>query len=453
MYDLKIVNARYYDWDTMSERVADICIGDGKIMHIGHTSKGSIQEIDASHLFTSPGFIDIHMHEEELDKYPSLEEFYIGERMLAMGVTTVLGGNCGFNKSSVETFIKRISDKGAPVNYMLKLGVNTLRESLGLETPYDAMTEAVFIRMKDEILRGMELGLKGLSFGIEYSPGIGKEEMISSAKLLDSERHIVSAHYRYDTDRSLESVQELIDVSSISKIPMQISHIGSCSAYGYMSETLEAISIANTRGLDITADCYPYNAFCSFIGSEVFNRGCVDKWHVGYEDILLTEEPYRNIYCSEELLYKARGEYPDMLAVAFAMKEEEVISALKSPHVMIASDGIYNGDKGHPRGAGTFPRVISKYVRDHGSMSLEDALYKMTAMPAKRLGLQKKGAIKEGYDADITIFDYDTIEDKADFILDPTAKPEGITHVIVNGNLAVYKGERCEGSFGEFIKA
>lgn len=200
------------------------------------------------------------------------------------------------------------------------------------------------------------------------------------------------------------------------------------------------------------ADCYPYNAFCTYIGSTVFNDGCLERWNVDYSSIMLTQEPYKNVYCTKEIFEDARKNHPNILAVAFVMNDKEIIEAMKSPFVMIGSDEIYNGNQGHPRGAGTFPRVLGKYVREEKHLELSEALYKMTKMPAERLMLNTKGQIKEGYDADITIFDDKSIIDRADFTNDPTAPPLGIKYVMVNGKLVLKNNIVISNNSGAFLK-
>lgn len=452
MYDIKIINAKFPDYDTNKFKVSDICIKNGKIDYIGINSKGAKLEIDAEDYIVSPGFIDIHMHEEEIEKYPSLPKFYIAERMLKMGVTTALGGNCGINHQTPERFINHIKKYNSPINYMLKIGYNTFRRKIGLNSPYDKISDYELDIIQKKIIENIPLGIKGISFGIEYSPGIEYSEMLKVSKLLDPENHLISAHYRHDGVKSISSIEEMISLSEESLVPMQISHIGSCSAYGYMDKALDKIRGSREKGLSIMADCYPYNAFCTYIGSTVFNDGCLESWNVDYSSIMLTQEPYRNIYCTKEIFEDARKNYPNMLAVAFVMDDKEIIDAIKSPFVMIGSDEIYNGSQGHPRGAGTFPRVLGKYVREEKHLELSEALYKMTKMPAERLMLNKKGQIKEGYDADITILDDKNIIDRADFINNPIASPDGIKYVMVNGKLALKDNIIISNNSGVFHK-
>ncbi|MPN37449.1 hypothetical protein SDC9_184968 [bioreactor metagenome] len=165
---------------------------------------------------------------------------------------------------------------------------------------------------------------------------------------------------------------------------------------------------------------------------------------------MLTEEPFRGVRCDESLFNRVRKEYPNMMAIAYVMNEEEVIEALQAPFVMVASDGMYRNEQGHPRGAGTFPKVLGKYVREIKKLSLAEAIRKMTLMPAERLGLPAKGKIEVGFDADIVIFDSKTIMDKATFNA-PALPPNGIKYVIVNGEIAVKDNIIVKGNLGRFI--
>ncbi|MBK5252907.1 MAG: amidohydrolase family protein [Peptostreptococcaceae bacterium] len=186
------------------------------------------------------------------------------------------------------------------------------------------------------------------------------------------------------------------------------------------------------------------------LGSAVFDDGCLDNWKKEYSDILLTQEPYKNVYCTEKIFKEARENYPDMLAVAFVMNEEEISRAITNKYGMIASDAIIHEGKGHPRAAGTFPRVLGKYVREDKALPLIDALRKMTLEPAQRLNLEDKGRIKVGADADITIFNPDTIIDGPTFE-NIDIQNTGVDYVIVNGKLSYISNEIVNGNAGSFI--
>jgi N-acyl-D-amino-acid deacylase len=447
---IKIINGLVPDFEKMLMIQKDILLEEGKISQIGSISKEADIIIDAKGKIVSPGFIDIHMHEEELDMAEK-DPYFIAYYELMMGVTTCVGGNCGANRQSVEEFTGYIQKNGSPVNYLMYLGHNFLRSAVGIEDRYRASTKNEIEQMKHLVRKYVPTGIVGISYGIEYSPGIETEEIVDLAGVLDSDKYLLSAHFRSDVEKSVEAITELIQISKMSKLPMQISHIGSCSAYGYMDQGLKTIIKARMDGADVFADCYPYDAFGTFIGSAAFDDGCFEKWNRTYSDVLLTEEPFKNVRCTEEIFFKARTEYPDMIAVAFVMNESEIIQALQAPFVFVGSDGVYRKDSGHPRGAGSFPKVLSRYVRENKNLDMVDALRKMTLGPANRIRLYQKGEIKTGMDADITIFDPETIKDKSTFE-QPTLPPEGITHVIINGEIAVENNQIKNGRLGKFVR-
>lgn len=450
MYDLLIKNGTTIDFERNIKIIADVGIKDGKIIDVGNCTESSKKTIYGEGLIVSPGFIDIHMHEEIIGNTTDGDDYDIANKMLKMGVTTAVGGNCGNNRQDTDVFFDFIDKNGAPINYLLYIGHNYLRRKVGLDS-YDKASRIQVEKMKDMAKKDIEEnGSIGISFGIEYSPAITFEEMVSISSCVDYDI-LLSAHYRYDADKAIESIKEMIDISKESNKPMQISHIGSCAAFGNMSDALKLIEEAIDSGLSIAADCYPYDAFSTRIGSAVFDEGCFERWNKSYNSIMLTEEPYKAMYCDKELFYKARKDYPQMLAVAFVMNEEEVIEAYKAPFVYVASDGLLNRGQGHPRAAGTFPRVLGRFVRDYRKLDFIDMLKKMTLLPAKRLGLSNKGDIREGMDADIVIFDLDTIIDKATFT-NPTESPEGIEYVIIDGKIALERNTIVNSRLGKSIR-
>lgn len=451
MFDIKIGNCRVYDFDTNEEMVLDIGIINGKIEAIGKEIGAGKVEIDATGLIVSPGFVDIHMHEEVLGNTIDGDDYDIANKMILMGATTCVAGNCGNNRQGVDEFFDFIDENGAPVNYLSFIGHNYLRNRVGIKDRYRRATDDELREMKDLLIEAIDNGAIGLSFGLEYSPGVTLDEIIELCKPIMDKDVLLSAHFRKDAKYGIESIEELIEVSRITGLPMQISHLGSCTAYGMMKESLDVIQQAIDEGIDVEADCYPYDAFSTFIGSAVFDEGCFELWGKSYDSILLTEEPYKGVRCDKELFYKVREEYPDMLVVAFVMNEDEVIECIKAPFVSIASDGIYRKSQGHPRGAGTFPKVLGKYVRDENRISMVDALKKMTLVPAKRLGLNTKGEIKEGKDGDIVIFDPEKIKDNADF-MNPTNSPDGIKYVILNGEIVVEDNKIIKSRQGKVIR-
>lgn len=451
MYDLIIKGGLVVDFDTDELVNRDIGIKDGKIISIERELRTGDNYINADGQIVSPGFIDIHMHEETIGNTADGDDYDIANKMLLMGVTTCVGGNCGNNRMKIFDYFKFVDENGAPVNYLLFTGHNYYRNLLGVDrysSPNEEQLEKMIELIETDI---SEYGAVGLSFGIEYSPGITFEEIISICDTIKDYDILLSAHYRADASKGIESIKELIKISELTGLPMQISHIGSCVAMGQMRGALDVIKDAIDNGLSITADCYPYDAFSTYIGSTVFDEGCFENWGRDYDSILLTEEPYKNIKCTKEIFHKVREEYPNMLVVAFVMNEEEIIEALKEPFVYVASDGILNCGQGHPRAAGTFPKVIGKWVRDEKKLELIDQLKKMSKLPANRLKLEEKGEIRTGMDADIVVFDYNKIIDNASFD-NPTEPPTGINYVIIDGKVAVENGEIVNKRLGKSIR-
>lgn len=448
MKDLKILNARIPYFETNSWNTSDILIDKGKIVKIGIVNEDTKDTIDAQGKIVAPGFIDIHAHEDPINA--GEYNFFTARCELKMGVTTKAAGNCGETYDDLESFCRNIEKKGSPTNYLMFVGQNFLRERVGALNRYKPSTKMELEKMKKLLQEYKKFSPIGLSCGFEYAPGITTTETIELIKTLEDEGFLTSVHFRSDGAKSLESIKELVEIYNHTGYGIQMSHIGSCSAVGYMKEALYAINIARQEGVDITTDCYPYNAFCTGIGTAVFDEGCFEKWKKDYGDILVTGGKYKNQFCTKEIFDEIRISDPDMYVVAFVMNEEEIEMAYKDPYVMVGSDCGYVNGCGHPRGAGSFPRVLKRFVNEKKTISLMDALRKMTILPADRLKLKSKGEIKEGFDADIVIFDPLRIKDKATFE-NPTLSPEGIDYVIINGQIAVCQNKIINDNLGQYI--
>ena len=439
MMDLLLINGQYPDFQSGEMKYANVGVQDGKITYIGSETPEAVKTIDVAGCVVSPGFIDIHMHEENFKEEG--EHYVIAQMMLEMGVTTAVGGNCGIQKQDLSEFkavLTRLG--GSPVNYIMLAGYNQMRYKLGIKR-YDAATKEQRETIKALLRRELEEGAYGISFGIEYDPGITLEEMLDALTVSDDPHLLAAAHYREDCLTNIDSIMEMIEIADRIPMKFQISHLSSCSAMGLMDESLAAINHAMEKNPRLDYDTYPYNAFSTYMGSAVFEDGCIEGWHKDYSDILLTDEPYKDVRCDRETFVKVREEYPDMLAVAFVMNEEEIASAIANKNGMVASDAIINNGNGHPRAAGTFPRVLGKYVREDKALPLIDAIRKMTLEPARRLELSDKGRIEIGCDADITVFNPDTVIDGATFS----------EYVFIGGNMAMDHKKTVDGRLGRFI--
>ena len=452
MLDIKIINGKVIDADACCLKEIEVGIKDGKIVCLGKDLPDAAQVIDAKGHMVSAGFIDIHMHEEDY-KLTKKQEWDIADCMLRMGVTTAVIGNCGSNRQWPFEVEETIAKQGNPVNYMSFIGHNFLRELVCNHDTQAESSPGQIEQMARMVRDAVDDGAIGVSYGIEYAQGMTFEEEVGICKYIKGRRELLlAAHYRDDGDKAIASIHEMAALCREIDIPFQVSHLSSCSALGFMKESLDLIDQYYDSGLDFTVDAYPYSAFSTTIGSDVFLPDCFEHWGVGPDTIELTEEPYQNMRCTWEIYEDARKNYPFMYAIAHVMREDEIAMELAHPRVMVASDGVYRNHKGHPRGAGTFPRFLGKYVRDEKVCDFYTGIKKITTMPADRLRLgSRKGRILEGYDADITIFDFDTIIDRSTFG-DPQVPPEGIDWVIVNGKVAAKGKEIVDHSCGKYIR-
>lgn len=447
MLDILINNGQYPDFERAEWITQNVGIKDGKIVFLGLEERQAKEVIDAKGKIISPGFIDIHMHEE--DFIPEGKRYIIAEMMLQMGVTTCLGGNCGLQKQDLKDFKHIISELGgAPVNYLMLAGYNTFRaEAAG---HYEKTTREQRLAFREKLKSQIEEGACGISFGIEYDPAMDIEEILFALEAFSDDNLLVSVHGRKAGKYAISAVEEMLAIAGSLKKKFQISHLSSCAAMGKMDEALELINNAIEKNPRINYDTYPYNAFSTYIGSAVFADGCFERWGKDHSAVLLTEAPYKDQFCDEALFYKARKEHPQMLAVVFAMNEAEIAKAISNPYGMVASDAIINNGKGHPRAAGTFPRLLGKYVRDDNIISLSGGLRKITLEPARRLDLNEKGKIAVGCDGDIVVFDPENIKDGATYS-DLNINPVGIDYVIVDGKVAIDHTKVVDDRAGRFL--
>ncbi len=416
----------------------NIAIEKGKVAEISTDPLEGEVEIDASGLVVAPGFIDMHMHEDPFVKDEGQFQISIFESALQMGVTTAIGGNCGIGTMEPKTYLDAADRLGLPVNVGLLVPHESLRLQAGAYRRYEAVSINQLEIMKALASKYLMAGCLGISFGIRYIPGITELELMEISSVAQKYNAIIAAHLRNDADLVMRSAEELMKIGRELDLPVQFSHMNSMAGFGQMETFLQWMEQQTSEGFDIAADCYPYEAFSTFIGTATYDDGFLERYQVGYEAIEVAEGPHRGERLTEELFHFLRGTAPKTLTIAHVMKREDVDKAILHPRVMIASDGLINSGQGHPRAAGTFPRVLGEYVRERRLMTLYQAIDKMTAMPARRLGI-KKGILDMGADADITLFDPNVIQDKATF-KNPLTLPVGIKGVWVSGQLALWDG-------------
>ncbi len=452
MYDTLIVDGRFPDFDAGALVPAEIALEGGKIAALlppGERPQAR-RVVDAAGKVVSPGFIDLHMHEEEFAG--DSRRYDISEYMALQGVTTCVGGNCGQQNHSMARFKEILAaNGGAPANYILLAGYNSLREAEGLGW-YDAAPEAVRKRIQSRLAEELAEGAWGLSFGLEYAPGISEEEMTRAVEAVRSFDPFVSIHFRADCEECMSSLEEMARLSRRTGCRVQVSHLSSLAGTAHnMPQSLAFLEREIRENPLLGYDTYPYAAFCTGIGTAVFDMDWREKWGVDYDIILLLHPPYAGRRCTKELYEKVRRETPEVNVVAFAMDEESIRTAIAHPAGLLGSDGsISGGCLGHPRAAGTFPRILGKYVREEKALTLMEALDKMTRRAARRLGLSGKGQVAPGMDADLVIFDPDTIADGAEFT-DITLPNRGIDLVLVSGAPTVENGVLTGALPGRFL--
>jgi dihydroorotase len=407
--------------------------------------------IDARGLVVAPGFIDLHAHgqDDENHRYQARD-----------GVTTALELEVGV--SPVAEWYKRKVGR-ALIHYGATVGHIPARMAVlgdsGKLLPRDAAVSRKAMAadqqaMEELVRRGLDEGALGLGLGITYVPAATRQEVLSLFRIAGERRMPVFVHVRHMGSMEpnvIDAMQEVIANAAITGTPLHIVHITSVSLR-LTGEVLAMIDGARSRGLDITTEAYPYTAAMTGLESAIFLPGWQERLQMGFQDLQWAATGERLTAETFERYRKQGG-----MAILHMIPEEVVRTALAHPRVMIASDGTITGGKGHPRGAGTFARVLGRYVREEKVLTLMDALRRMSWMPAQRLEavtqqMRRKGRIQIGCDADITIFDPARVIDRATFD-NPAQYSDGIPHVLVAGVPVVRDGKLVEGVFpGEAVR-
>ena len=426
----------------------NLLLENGKVIWRGTETPEADETIDAAGKIVTPGFIDIHMHEDPVEDGKIRQCIF--PMMLRQGVTTAVGGNCGGNVHDPVDYLNIVDRDGAAVNVALYAGHEYFRIAAGAEDIYGGSTEVQRQEMAKNITAALDAGCVGVSFGLRYVPGSDREEFFRTAACCCESGKPIAAHVRDDADAVFASIDEVCEAARTFHIPVQISHIGSMAGFGQMAAVLQQMDDYRASGLDMSMDCYPYFAFCTRLGTPTYDPGWLDRYHCDYGVLEFSDGKYRGQRATKETFDEMRACFPQCLTVCYVMKEEEIRLAFGHPQVMLGSDGITDHGRGHPRCAGTFPRLIAEFVKK-GDLSLSDAIAKMTVLPARRLGLQSKGHLGVGADADITIFDYEHIRDRATFE-EPALPPEGIDYVLIGGEMVLKKGVILKDTCGKSVR-
>lgn len=397
--------------------------------------------IDASDKIVCPGLIDIHMHEDPVDREGRLESYdesSVFACMLHMGVTTAAAGNCGENKYHPADYLDLVDRDGAPVNVAMFAGHGFFRHLAGCNDRYAPASPAQRSQMAKELEAALDRGCVGISYGIRYEPGMDAQELKETAVGCRKQGKPIAAHIRDDAQQVFFAAREFLDAGLELEVPMQVSHIGSMAGFGQMEAFLALIDEYRRKRPDVYCDCYPYDAFSTGLGSATYDDGWLDRYGCDYDVLELCLPEYRGMRCTEALFRKVRAEQPECVTICHVMHQADVDLAYRHEAVMVASDATLDRGKGHPRACGTFPRVLGQYVKN-GTLTLDDAIRRMTALPARQLGLSAKGTLRVGADADVLIFDPETIADRTTFA-QPLTPPAGIEWVLLGGKPVLRDG-------------
>ncbi len=439
-YDLVVANGHVMDPESGLDAVRNIGISAGKIKAISAKPLKGRRTIDAKGLIVAPGFIDIHSHGQDAENY----------RYKARdGVTTALEMEVG--AWPVDAWYRERAGK-ALVNFGATSGhipaQMAVMHDTGTFLPRDnavnrATTRPEARQILDNVRQGLSQGALGIGLGIAYFPKSSREEIYDLFTLAAERKTPIYVHMRNPGPIEpgvIDSLQEMIGNAAATGASVHIVHIPSM-AFRQTPMALEMIDGAKKHGVDVTTECYPYTAGMTEIQSAIFDPGWQERLTISYADLQwpltgerLTEATFKK--------YREQGGW----VVLHHMPENVVKLAVTHPGVIIASDGIITNGKGHPRAAGTYSRVLARYVREQKAMSLMEGLRKMTILPAQRLNLPNIGRIRVGANADITVFDAAHIEDKATYD-NPAQYAEGIPYVIVNGVPVVKGGQIVSGVF------
>jgi N-acyl-D-aspartate/D-glutamate deacylase len=441
-YDLVIEGGRVMDPETGLDAVRNVGIRDGKIARISTSTLDGRSVVHAKGLVVSPGFIDLHQHAQDLasqrlkafDGVTTALEMEIG----APDVAEFLKSKEGHSLIHYGTTASHVGARslifGAPLP-----GGNILPKS-GPATETAATPDQV-ARIQQRLRDELDAGALGIGMGIEYTPGATRLEVIDMFRVAAERKMPVYTHMRsagrVEPGSAIQSVEEVIGAAAITGAALHIVHINSTC----LRDSLECISLiegARAHGLDVTTEAYPYIAGMTAINSAVFNPGWREKLGIDYSDLVL---PDTGEHLTKERFDELHGSSKQQWVLIFSNTQEVVDAVIPNPLIMIASDGL----EAHPRNAGTYSRVLAQYVRDKKTLTLMEALRKMTLMPAQMLErstptARQKGRLQEGADADIVVFDPQTISDRSTFAK-PMEPSVGVHELVVAGKLLIDDGK------------
>ncbi|MGW8271220.1 MAG: N-acyl-D-amino-acid deacylase family protein [Burkholderiales bacterium] len=468
-FDLLIRDALLYAGSGAAQRAGDLALEGGRIAALGAVAGEARRTLDAKGRGLAPGFIDVHTHDDfAVIKHPDMAFKVLG------GVTTCIIGNCGFGPApyreawqmaagfqsagevagweSHRGYLARLERDAPSVNVAMLIGHGTVRLASMAEPKNPAPSGAELAKMKALVQEGLDAGAVGMSTGLVYEPGrnAATEEIVELAKLMAGTGALYATHMRDESLGLLDSVDEAVAIGERAGVPVQISHhkASGRKAWGMVGQSLARIDAAQRRGLDVHADQYPYTAGSTILSAVVadgrFGGGlgtltaddvviAAAKGHADWEGKSIAQLAREMRLEPLATAHRILEAVPGTTAVLHAMNEDDVRTVMRHPSTMIGSDGIPALDgRPHPRLYGTFARVLGRYARDLGLFSIEEAVYRMTGFPAAKFGFRDRGLLREGFAADLVLFDPKTVIDVGSYE-DPKHPPKGIAQVFVNG--------------------
>jgi N-acyl-D-aspartate/D-glutamate deacylase len=441
-YDIVLEGGRVIDPETNLDAIRNVAIRDGKIARISAAPLNGRRVIPAAGLVVAPGFIDLHQHAQDLasqrvkafDGVTTALEMEIGAPDVAEFLNAKQGHSLIHYGTTASHVAARALVFGAP------LPDGTILPKSGPATDQSATPEQIE-HIQQRLRDQLDAGALGIGMGIEYTPGASRLEVIDMFRVAAERKLPVYTHMRsagrVEPGSAIQSVEEVIGAAAITGAPLHIVHINSTC----LRDSLECISLIDggrARGLDVTTEAYPYIAGMTAINSAVFNPGWREKLGIDYGDLVL---PDTGEHLTKDRFDELHNSSKQQWILIFANTQETVDAVIPNPLIMIASDGA----EGHPRNAGTYSRILAQYVREKKTLTLIEALRKMTLMPAQMLerstpAARHKGRLQEGADADIVIFDLQTITDRSTFAK-PMEPSIGVHYLLVGGTTVIEEGK------------